>query len=52
MRILTTNKATATNTTVNGVSTSFPKENLYNNTLIEKTYFDDYIDIEIGRAHV
>jgi hypothetical protein len=50
MRILTDNKAKTSNTTVNGVTTAFPASNLYSNILIEKTYFDDYIDIDFGSA--
>lgn len=50
MYILANNLATTSNTTVNGVTTAFPKEYMYNNTLIEKTYFDDYIDIDLGSA--
>jgi hypothetical protein len=50
MRLLVNNKATESNTTVNGVTTAFPTANMYNNVLIEKTYFEDYIDIDLGSA--
>ena len=50
MRILVDNLATTSNTTVNGESENFPKEYMYNNTLIEKTRFTDYIDIDLGEA--
>ena len=50
MRILINNKATEDNTTVNEVTTAFPVSYMYSNTLIEKTYFEDYIDIDLGQA--
>ena len=51
MRILINNKATEDNTTVNEVTTAFPVSYMYSNTLIEKTYFEDYIDIDMVNAH-
>lgn len=50
MRLLISNKITAAMITVNNESTAFPKANMINNNLIEKTFFTDYIDIDFGSA--
>ncbi|NIU83404.1 MAG: hypothetical protein GWN64_07975 [Candidatus Thorarchaeota archaeon] len=44
------NLITEANCTVNGESTNFPKENMLSDRLVERTYFEDYIDIDLGSA--
>ena len=50
MRLLTNNLATKDNTTVNNELTTFPVANQYNNVLVEKTYIEDYQDVDLGSA--
>lgn len=50
MRILVDNKVTDSMLTVNEESTAFPSENMLDNQVVTKTYFEDYIDIDFGSA--
>jgi hypothetical protein len=50
MRILKSNKITSSLITVQSESNAFPKENMVNNVLNEKTYVTTYFDVDFGSA--
>lgn len=52
MRLLINNKVLLPTITVNNPSTAFPPENLINNNLIESTFFEDFIDIDLVTAQL
>lgn len=50
MRLLINNKLIASMITLNNGKSAFPKENMLSNYLVEKTYFQNYVDIDFGES--